>query len=184
MCCNIAVWIFFGNAVFAPGTKHYVREFMFVFICSGSRWRFVLLQLGCLRCLAQQDLQMPPFLVFVQLVQLVVHVSAPSFFALVPSQLSEDPSRTFDSHVSVRYSQLVLLVSHRKPKHLWREYHSHSSAATGHCLGPCTERVSHHDAHGVHHWLSGIGSCAELHELHVHSCCLTDKHCGLHQNQP
>ena len=88
---------------------------------------FVLLQLGCLRCLAQWDLQMLEFLVSspqsrdsqqsVQLVQLVVHVSAPSFVALASSQLSEDPSRTFDSHVSVQYSQLVSMVSRRKPKH-------------------------------------------------------------------
>ena len=87
----------------------------------------MLLQLGCLRCLAQQDLRKLLFLIFsprslgyqqsVQLVQMVVHVSAPSFFALVPSQLSEDPSRTFDSHVSIRYSQLVSMVSRRKPKH-------------------------------------------------------------------
>ena len=44
MCCNTTVWIFFGtagNTVFAPGTKHNVREFMFVqFFSSGSRWRF------------------------------------------------------------------------------------------------------------------------------------------------
>ena len=83
MCCNTAVWILFGtagNAVFAPGTKHNVREFMFVqFICSGS---------------------------------------TPSFFALVPIQLSEDPSRTFDSHVSIKYYQLVSMASRRKPKHL------------------------------------------------------------------
>ena len=52
----------------------------------------------------------------VQLVQLVVHVSAPSFVALVTSQLSEDPFRTFDSHVSTRYSQLVSMASHHKPK--------------------------------------------------------------------
>ena len=98
---------------------------------------FLLLQLECLRCLAQQDLRMLLFLVFsprspgyqqsVQLVQLVVRVSAPSFFALVPSQLSEDPSRTFDSHVSIQYYQLVSMVSHRKPKHPVEKIHCHSS---------------------------------------------------------
>ena len=87
----------------------------------------MLLQLECLRCLAQWDLQMLVSPVSfpqsrdcqqsVQLVQLVVHVSAPSYVALSPSQLSEDPSRTFDSHVSVQCSQLVSMVSRHKPKH-------------------------------------------------------------------
>ena len=54
---------------------------------------------------------------FFQLAQRVVHVSAPSHAALLPSQLSEDPSRTFDSHVSIRCFQLVSMVFHRKPKH-------------------------------------------------------------------
>ena len=47
-----------------------------------------------------------------QVVQLVDHVSAPSFVALAPSQLSEDASRTYDdSHVSIRHTQLISMGS-------------------------------------------------------------------------
>ena len=114
------------DIVFAPGTKHNMREF-----CPDlQQWvqmgGFVLLRLECLRCLALQDLRMLVYPVSfpqsrgcqqsVRLVQRVVHVSTPSYVPLSPSQLSEDPSRTFDSHVSTRYSQLVSMASRHKPK--------------------------------------------------------------------
>ena len=44
-------------------------------------------------------------------------MSAPSCAAPSSSQLSEDPYRTFDVHVSIRCFQLVSMVFHRKPKH-------------------------------------------------------------------
>ena len=219
MCCNTVVWILFGtagNAVFAPGTKHNVREFMFVqFICSGSRWRFSCsCNWGVFVVLHNRICGMLPFLVFsprspgyqqsVQLVQLVVHVSAPSFFALVPSQLSEDPSRTFDSHVSTQYSQLVSMVSHRKPKHPCGENTTvippsfiEDTAATGPPTSGDLIRDPHNTVLGhvrnefltmmLQEFATGsleLDSFAELRELHVHSRSLKDKHCGLHQNQP
>ena len=111
MCNNTAVWILFGtagNAVFAPGTIHNVREFMFVqFICSGRVFSLFCTTgfADAVRCLLLNRS------VASQVVQLVDHVSAPSFVALAPSQLSEDPSRTYDSHVSTRYTQLISMGS-------------------------------------------------------------------------
>ena len=119
----------------------HVREFRFVqFICSGSRWRFSCsLQLGCLRCLAQQDLQMLVFLVFSLL-----------SIAGLPAICSTCSNWLFTSQ---RHHSLHLLrVGSRKihpersilpfqfdtpswfqwrlvtnPSTLWRKYHCHSS---------------------------------------------------------